>query len=76
MKEDASKLLDKIAIVTGGGAGVGKAISQLFAQEGATVVVSDIDPEAAKAVMEEIKGRAAKPWGSRPMSPRAKRWRS
>jgi 3-oxoacyl-[acyl-carrier protein] reductase len=54
------KLLDKIAIVTGGGCGVGKAISQLFAREGATVVVSDIDMEAAKAVMEEIKGREGK----------------
>jgi NAD(P)-dependent dehydrogenase (short-subunit alcohol dehydrogenase family) len=57
----ALKLLDKIAIVTGAGSGVGQAISHLFAQEGATVMVSDIDDKAAKRVVGQIKkngGRA------------------
>ena len=54
------KLADKIAIVTGGGSGIGTAISRLFAQEGATVVVSDIDGEAARQVMEEIKTQGGK----------------
>ena len=36
-------LQNKIAIVTGGGSGIGKAISLLYAAEGAKVVVSDIN---------------------------------
>lgn len=56
----ALKLLDKIAIVTGAGSGVGQAISHLFAQEGATVVVSDIDGKAAKRVVEHIKEKGGK----------------
>ncbi|HAL49576.1 MAG: glucose 1-dehydrogenase [SAR202 cluster bacterium] len=37
------RLSDKSAIVTGGGAGIGRAICLLFAEEGASVVVADID---------------------------------
>lgn len=48
------KLKDKVAIVTGAGSGVGKAIAQLFAREGAKVVVSDINKEHADQVVEEI----------------------
>lgn len=33
----------KVAIVTGGGSGIGRAISLLYASEGAKIVVSDID---------------------------------
>ena len=60
MRGETLRLLDKIAIVTGGGSGVGKAISQLYAGEGATVVVSDIDLEAAKRLMGDIKGLGGK----------------
>lgn len=48
------KLKDKVAIVTGAGSGMGRAISLLFAKEGARVVVSDISAERAEKVVAEI----------------------
>lgn len=54
---------DKVAIVTGGGRGIGEAICMALANEGAHVVVSDIDHPTATAVSERIKalGRKALP---------------
>ena len=48
------KLEGKIAAVTGGGSGMGKAISQAYAREGARVVVADLNLDAARGVAEEI----------------------
>lgn len=50
----SGKLRDKVAIVTGGGSGIGAATSRLFAKEGAKVVVADMDELAAKKVAKEI----------------------
>jgi NAD(P)-dependent dehydrogenase (short-subunit alcohol dehydrogenase family) len=49
------RLQDKVAVVTGAGSGMGKAIATLYAQEGAKVVVSDINEASAQAVAEDIK---------------------
>lgn len=49
------RLRDKVAIITGAGRGIGRAIALKLAQEGAKVVVSDIIIENAQAVAEEIK---------------------
>jgi NAD(P)-dependent dehydrogenase (short-subunit alcohol dehydrogenase family) len=48
------RLKDKIAIVTGGANGIGRAISELFAEEGAWVLVVDIEQEAGEATVRGI----------------------
>jgi 3-oxoacyl-[acyl-carrier protein] reductase len=49
-----SRLKDKVAIVTGGVWGIGRAFCLGMAGEGARIVASDIDLEAARATIEEI----------------------
>jgi NAD(P)-dependent dehydrogenase (short-subunit alcohol dehydrogenase family) len=46
----------KVAIITGGGGGLGKAQALLLAREGAKVVVTDLDEAHGQSVAEEIKG--------------------
>jgi NAD(P)-dependent dehydrogenase (short-subunit alcohol dehydrogenase family) len=54
-------LLDgRIAAVTGGGSGIGRAIAQGYAGEGASVAVLDIDEPAAAATAEMLRQRGAK----------------
>jgi 2-hydroxycyclohexanecarboxyl-CoA dehydrogenase len=53
------RLDGKIAIVTGAGQGIGKAIAEKLAAEGATVVVSDLDEAAAKATASALPGAVA-----------------
>ena len=45
----------KVAVVTGGGGGIGAAICRAFAAEGARVAVTDLRPEAAEQVATEIR---------------------
>jgi NAD(P)-dependent dehydrogenase (short-subunit alcohol dehydrogenase family) len=47
---------NKIALITGGGSGIGRATTLAFAARGARVVVSDIDEASVQAVAEEIRG--------------------
>lgn len=48
------RLKDRVAIVTGGAEGLGKAYAMGFSREGAKVVIADINLEAAKATAEEV----------------------
>lgn len=50
----------KIAVVTSGALGMGKAFSLLLAREGATVVIADIDPEHGQAAVAEITAAGGK----------------
>ena len=56
------RLIDRVAIVTGGGGGIGGASARALAREGASVVVVDVDEEAAQRVavgITEAGGNAA-----------------
>ena len=49
-----NRLMDKVAIITGAGAGIGRTSALLFAREGARIVASDIDLERAQATAKDI----------------------
>lgn len=54
------RLKDKVAVVTGGGGGIGEGICLRLAGEGADVVVSDININTAEKVAEKIRGKQRK----------------
>jgi 3-oxoacyl-[acyl-carrier protein] reductase len=54
------KLENKVAIITGGAAGLGKAGAQLFASEGAQVYIWDLNEEAAAETIKEIEDNGGK----------------
>ena len=54
------RLKDKVAIVTGGASGFGEGIARRFAQEGAKVVIADLNGEAGENLAREIGGLAVK----------------
>jgi NAD(P)-dependent dehydrogenase (short-subunit alcohol dehydrogenase family) len=53
---DAALLDGKVAVVTGGGGGIGRAVSEIFAAHGAEVVVADIDADRAAETVDAIRG--------------------
>ena len=57
------RLANKVALITGGGSGIGKASCLLFAREGAKVIVVDLKKETAEATAKEI-GANAKAFGA------------
>lgn len=54
------RLDDKTAIVTGSGRGIGKLIASILADEGANILINDVDLEEAKKAAEEVKRKGSK----------------
>ena len=54
-------LSDQVALVTGGGAGIGQGIAATLARAGADVVVAEIDPERAEATAELVRAAGREP---------------
>jgi 3-oxoacyl-[acyl-carrier protein] reductase len=51
------RLKDKIAIITGAGSGFGAGIARRFSEEGAAVIVADINPAAGETIAREVEGK-------------------
>jgi NAD(P)-dependent dehydrogenase (short-subunit alcohol dehydrogenase family) len=59
MASVSGRLANKVALITGGGSGLGREMATLFAAEGATLVVNDVDVDAAERTAAELGGEAS-----------------
>jgi NAD(P)-dependent dehydrogenase (short-subunit alcohol dehydrogenase family) len=56
---ETGRLKDQVALVTGGGSGIGRETALRFAQEGATVVVADVNDDAGRATVFDLEAAGA-----------------
>jgi 3-oxoacyl-[acyl-carrier protein] reductase len=50
-------LSDQVAVITGGGQGIGRAVAEVLAAEGARVVISDVEPDRAETTASELRAQ-------------------
>jgi NAD(P)-dependent dehydrogenase (short-subunit alcohol dehydrogenase family) len=50
----AGRLTGRVAVITGSGEGIGRSIAQRFAEEGANILVAEINPELGEAAAAEL----------------------
>lgn len=55
MSENTGRVAGKVAFITGAGAGIGRAAAELFASEGATIIVAEFDPQSGQATADAIR---------------------
>jgi len=51
------RLKDRVAIITGAGQGIGKAYAERFLNEGAKVVIAEVDQERAERALKDLAGQ-------------------
>jgi 3-oxoacyl-[acyl-carrier protein] reductase len=61
----AGRLQDKVAIITGAGHGIGRAYAKRFADDGAKIVIAELDAPAGERVAAEIAGTGGTAWARR-----------
>ena len=54
-----ARLQGKVAVITGGGSGIGRAICERFSEEGASVIVADMNAEKGLELVEKLRGGAS-----------------
>lgn len=54
MTQQAGRLQDRVAVITGGAAGIGEATVRMFLDEGATVVIGDLNAQAGQVLLDEL----------------------
>ena len=71
----AGRVEGKVALVTGGSSGIGRATALAFAREGAKLVVADMDEDGGQQTWQSIREKGARRCSCAPTSRPRRRWK-